>query len=338
MPPGKGNRCPFETVKPRTCVGGPMSPLPAPGPLLAVGAGAAGLRVVMAAILVAAAVGAAYAGWRALGNPSRSDSAASGSQRMSLLDHVEELRRRVLSSLAVVLLGAVFAFSFRLERTAGGWWVPHPAVSNNLAAQAFRIVRDHLVPANVQLVVTRPVDAVAAELAIALGLGVALAMPVLVWNAGQFLLPALRPRERRAMAQLLVPVLALFAAGAAFAWVVVLPFLLATLYGYADPLGATPLLRIGDLVSFAVGLILAFGLAFQMPIVMYGLARAGLVSARGFWRAWRHALVAILIVSALATDPTVVSQVIVAGPLFGLYLSGAVLAAAGERGFKRASR
>jgi sec-independent protein translocase protein TatC len=80
------------------------------------------------------------------------------------------------------------------------------------------------------------------------------------------------------------------------------------------------------------------GLAFQTPLLMYGLARVGLATPRGYLKKWRHATVVIVIVAAVATpDPTPVSQLLVAGPMLGLYFLGVALAVPASRAFTRAS-
>ncbi len=245
---------------------------------------------------------------------------------LSFLGHLEELRKRVLLSSAAILATMAFLFSF--DWAPGGW--PRPALHDNLAARLFSRVRDDLVPDSVILVVARPMDGFAAEMAISLGAALILTAPFWVWQIGGFLWPALRPKERRTILQAFVPVVLLFVAGAAFAYVFVLPFILATLYDYGVALGAQGLLPVSEFVSFVLGMIVVFGIAFQTPLVMWTLTRTGLVRA-AFWRKyWRHAIVAIFILSALVTDPTIVSQVLVALPLMVLYGAGLLLAIRAE--------
>lgn len=252
-------------------------------------------------------------------------------EAMTPLEHVEELRRRLLVALAAWLVTSTAAFSFRYTTTAGGWPLLVPAVKDNLAAQAFRALSDHLVPEDVTLVVTRPLDAFMAELYLALGIGFLVALPLILVQLGRFLGPALEAKEKRILRNALLPALLLFAMGATFAWLWVVPFILETLYGYSAALGAEPLLAVGDLVAFTVALLLTFGLAFQTPLVMHVLARVGLVRAATFLKGWRIAVVAILVFSAFVTDPTIISQILVAAPLIALYFLGVAAARWGER-------
>jgi len=289
----------------------------APIPLLATGA--TGLRLA-GLLLLLGGLAACLAVAR------RTPSAAVA--RMPFWGHLEELRRRLVASMAAWLAASTFAFSFGAGRWRG-LPVPRASVGDNLAAQTFRALADHLVPPGVELVVTRPMDAFMAEFGIALGLGLVLAMPVILQQFGGFLGPALRKPERRFLRRLLAPLVVLFLAGCAFALLVVLPFTLEALYGFAGPIGARPLLGVTTLAGFSLAFCLAFGIAFQTPLVMVGLSRAGVVEPRLYAKYWRHAVVAIVILSAFLTpDPTLVSQVMMAGPLFALYALGAAWSAA----------
>lgn len=245
---------------------------------------------------------------------------------MGWMQHADELRLRILVSLASVIAVSAFLFSFD--------WVgayPRPALHENLAARLFGRIRDDLLPADVTLVVARPMDGFAAEMTIALGAAIVLAAPLWSWQLGGFVWPALAARERRIILQAFVPVVLLFLAGAAFAYIVVLPFLLETLYDYGTALGAQGLLPVSDFVGFVLGMVLVFGVAFQTPLVMWALTRTGLVAAASWRRYWRHAVVAIVILAAIVTDPTVVSQALVAAPLILLYVIGIGLAMQAEK-------
>lgn len=268
-----------------------------------------GLVLVLAAALVAV-----LAAWRR--------APASASTAKSFLAHVEELRRRLLLVVGLFLVGTVGAFSFRVEPWRGAW-LPVPALQDNLAAQVFRRAAGHLVPEQVRLVATSPLDGFLGEFTVAMAIGAAVALPALLVQGARFVGPALRPQERRALRMAFLPALALFAAGAAFAYLLVLPFMFEALYGYTEALAAEPLLAIPDFVTFTFGLLLVLGLAFQTPLLMAVLSRVGLVAPGTWLRGWRAALIAVLVVSALVTDPTVLSQLMVAAPLLGLYLLGA---------------
>lgn len=244
---------------------------------------------------------------------------------MGVMDHIDELRRRALAVLATGLVGALLAFSFRWD----GY--PRPAVQHNFAAQVFNRITEHLVPDNVTLIVTRPMDGFLAEMMIAAAIGAVLAGPVFLYQTTRYIAPALKEKEITILKRAILPATLLFLGGAAFAWYAVLPFLLKTLYGYSEALGADPLLSIQDLVSFTLSMMITLGIAFETPLLMYALAKAGVTTYKSYIKYWRHATVAILILSAFITDPTIVSQIMVAGPLLVLYWVGVLAAKTASR-------
>lgn len=252
-----------------------------------------------------------------------------GLREAGWLGHVTELRDRLLWCLGSWTAATLFVFSFRLERAPElRWgWTLTPALQDNIAAQAYRGLTALLVPDGVRLVVLKPLDGFSAEFTVAMALGVAIALPAILWHLGAFVGPALRPKERRVLRLTILPAVALFLTGATFATVLLAPLLLDTLYGYPEALGAEPLLLVGELVSFVVSLALVFGFAALTPMAMAGLSAAGVVGWRTFLRGWRHATVAALTVCAFATDGTLVTLLMVASPLMGLYFLGVGVAA-----------
>ncbi|HJQ93207.1 MAG TPA: twin-arginine translocase subunit TatC, partial [Candidatus Thermoplasmatota archaeon] len=249
-----------------------------------------------------------------------------GLERGRLLDHVEELRRRLLVVAGVLVAGTLLALTVRLEER-GGWPVPVLDVYDTVASQLFRAASDALLPADVQLITTSPADGFVAQFSIALGIGIAFAIPVAMDQLARFLAPALRPSERRLLGWAILPAVVLFLLGAAFGFAVLLPITFEALYRFSDALGAATYLTISDFATFTLAFLAGCGLAFEMPLVMGLLSRVGLVSPRSWWSKWRHAVVAILVLAMVVTpDPTIVSQVLLALPLVALYLLGATLA------------
>lgn len=249
-----------------------------------------------------------------------------GLERGRLLDHVEELRRRLLVVAGVLLAGTVAALTIRLEEHRG-WPVPRLGFYDTLASQLFRAASDVLLPPDVQLITTGPADAFVAQFSIALGIGIAFAIPVAMDQLARFLSPALRPSERRLLGWAIVPAVVLFLLGAAFGFLVLLPITFEALYRFSEALDAASYLTVADFATFTLAFLAGCGLAFEMPLVMGLLSRVGLVSPRSWWSKWRHAVVAILVVAMVVTpDPTIVSQVLLAVPLILLYVLGATLA------------
>lgn len=284
---------------------------------------ASGLAIRVAAVAVLALLLAVLAAALAL---SRRRPRQDGEARAPFLAHVEELRRRILRVAAVLVAVTTLAMVVRVEAWHG-LPVPVPALYDTVSAQAFRAMAAHLVPAGVRLVVTSPLDGFSAQMGIAFALGAAAALPVALYELGRFAAPALRPGEGRMLARAVLPSLVLFLAGAALAYVWVLPVTLDALYGFSDALGAEGLLAVADLTGFTLAFLFGFGLAFQLPLVMALLSRVGLVDPAWYLRHWRHAVIIVLVVAMVVTpDPTIVSQLMLAAPLLVLYALGIVLA------------
>lgn len=249
-----------------------------------------------------------------------------GLERGATLQHVEELRRRLLVVMAVLLAGTVVSLTVRIEER-GGWPVPELGLYDTLASQLFLAASGALLPPGVQLIVTGPADGFVAQFSIAVGIGLAFAVPVAMDQMARFLSPALKPHERSLLAWSVLPATGLFLLGAWFGFAILLPMTFEALYRFSDALGAATYLTVSDFATFTLTFLAGCGLAFEMPLVMALLSRVGLVQPRTYWRGWRYAVVAILVLAMVVTpDPTIVSQLLLAAPLILLYALGAGLA------------
>lgn len=291
-----------------------LAPPPPPSPIAVL----AGLLALMLALAMARAARAR----------------SKAGQPMGLLGHLRELQSRLrIVGLALALV-MLFLFTFSLQPARlGGVEVllPTPSLEENVAAQTFRLLAQQFVPPGVELVVVDPISGALVQVEVALFLAVLVVSPLAAYEVGAFLAPALERRERRVLLKAIPAVTGLFAAGAAFAYFLMVPTMMRVLYTYAAGLGARPLIAVDSLVSFAVIVTLLFGLAFELPVGMAVVARLGLVTPRAMAKAWRHAVLGIFVAAAVITpDPSVVSQVLVAGPLlllFGLGLLAARMVA-----------
>lgn len=251
------------------------------------------------------------------------------------LDHLAELQARLLPPGVLFAALNVFYFTMglRVAQFRGvGLVAPTFGVEGSIATRAFDAFAERLVPEGVQLVVLRPVDAVLAQVGVSLFLALVTVLPLLVYELAVFVGPALLPREQRVLLGTLPLVTLLFLAGALVGFLVMAPLMIRTLYSYAPSLGADALLGVGDLVSFALLVVLSFAFAFELPVAMYALARLGVVKAATFAKYLRHALVVIVIAAGVLTpDPSVISQLLVAVPVALLYVVGIAAATWGER-------
>ena len=251
------------------------------------------------------------------------------SEFQELSKHLEELRKRILRIVIVIVAISAFVLSFHIEPISWGGidlFYPTPEPLNNIAAQITNHMKINLVPEDVQLIQTAPGQAFFAQVYIAALVGIVLSMPVIIKEAIGFLKPALKENEIHISRSIFVPALALFIAGCLFSYLFVIPYILDFLYKYGDSAGLVTFLNVIDFVTFVLQFLLAFGISFQLPLIMYAISASGITDAK-FWRNnIRYAIVAIVIFGAVITpDGSGVTMWFIAGPMIGLYLAGMVL-------------
>ena len=252
---------------------------------------------------------------------------------MSELDeiyvHLNELRTRVLRVVIVVGIIAVFLMTFHLETMTYNeimLYYPTPEPLDNMAAQLTNYFRTNLVPEDVQLIQTAPGQAFFAQVHIAALVGLVAGIPIIIREAIGFLKPALKENEINVGRTITAPIMGLFISGCLFAYFVVIPFMLEFLYKYGASSGLITFLNIMDFVTFVLQFLLAFGLSFQLPVIMYAFNQAGMTDVK-FWRKnIRYAIIVIVIFGAVITpDGSGVTMWFIAGPMIGLYLAGMIL-------------
>lgn len=224
---------------------------------------------------------------------------------MTFIDHLNELRRRLLVIAIAILAATIVSFIYA-----------EPILE--------------VLTKGISLIYIRPAEAMMAHFRIAFTAGVMLASPVIFYQFIAFLLPALMGREKRLVLVAVFMMFLLFSAGVCFAWFVVFPFALNFFAGFANE-RLLPYYTVSEYVSFATGFLLGFGLVFQMPLLFWVLGGLGVVSSKFLRKSRKYALIIILILSAIITPPDVISQILMAIPMLGLYELGAILVAMTER-------
>ena len=226
---------------------------------------------------------------------------------MSFLEHLEELRKRLVR--AVIALGAAFAVCLCFARP----------------------ILDFLLrPILPMLGEDRPVFLELTEpfllyMKVAFLAGLFLAAPVVLYQAWAFIAPGLYAHERRYAAPFVLFATFFFIAGGAFGYYVGFPVAARFLLGVAE--GFQPNLRLSGLFGFESKIILGLGLVFELPTVIYFLARLGLVTAGFLWHHFKYAVLIIFILAAIITPtPDIVTQCVFAAPMILLYLLGILIA------------
>ena len=228
---------------------------------------------------------------------------------MPFLDHLEELRWRILWSLVALVLATVAGF-FLVQRYDVLGLLKRPI--------------EPMLPAG-KLFVTRPTDAFLLTLKLAVLVGGVIASPVVVWQGWKFLSPAMYERERRFVIPTLAAGLLLFLTGALMAYLWVLPAALRILFSFQRE-DLEFIITANEYFSFASLFILAFGIVFELPLVIVLLAAFGLVDPVVFARQRPIALVIGAVVAALLTPPDVFSMTMMLGPMIVLYEAGILVA------------
>jgi sec-independent protein translocase protein TatC len=228
--------------------------------------------------------------------------------RMTFLEHLDELRKRLTHSVVALLVGFLASFAF-IGRI------------NEVVYQ--RLVAD--VPGG-KLIFTEPTEAIFLYIKIAAVAGLLLALPYIMWQVWLFIAPGLYSKEKKLAIPFAVGSSSLFIAGAAFSHFVLFPAAWRFFAGFSNEwLEFMP--RIAPVWGLYVKLLLAMGLVFQMPVLMFVLARLGIVSAGFLMRNIKYAVLIIFIVAAVITpDPSPVGQALVAAPMIILYMLGVGIA------------
>jgi sec-independent protein translocase protein TatC len=225
---------------------------------------------------------------------------------MTFWEHLEELRRRLIYSVIAILVCSIGVWFFR-EEILG--WLTHPFV-RAWSASSFGT--------KAQLHFPSPAALFIAYLKIAGLGGVILSLPVTLFQIWGFVAPGLYSTERKLVLPLVVGSCVLFAIGAGFAWGVVSPLAFEYLLGFGGQLGNTelvvvPTVMVDEYIGFVTQMLLAFGVTFQLPVVIFFLASAGIVRHTHLIRFARYFVVVAFAISA------VLSQFLLAVPLCILY-------------------
>jgi sec-independent protein translocase protein TatC len=223
--------------------------------------------------------------------------------KQPLLEHLIELRRRLLWCLATLVLAFFLCFYF--------------------AKDIFAVLVQPLLRAGQgKLIYTDIFEAFFAQVKVSLFAALMLSFPVLATQLWRFVAPGLYAKEKKAFLPFLLMTPLFFAAGASFAYFVAMPWALQFLLGYQGDIGGVSqeaLPGIGNYLNFCTRFIFGFGAAFLLPILLMILERAGLVTREQLARSRRYALVGAAAVAAVLTPPDVVSMLMLLVPLYGLY-------------------
>ena len=256
------------------------------------------------------------------------------SSRAPLLEHLTELRSRLLVCVAAFILGFILCFAF-----AGPLYVflvkPFAAASALYEASGGKgvspfdliLVTAGIQPlpdgaSNVGLISTAPLEFLITKIKLAAFGAIVITFPILAWQLYGFVAPGLYRNERKAFLPFLLAAPILFLIGTAMVYFIMLPFVMSFSLGQqiaTAEVSVTLMTRVSDYLNLVTALLLAFGLCFQLPVVMTLLGLAGIVNAEALSKGRKYAVVGIFVVAAFVTPPDPISQAMLAIPLVGLY-------------------
>ncbi len=222
-------------------------------------------------------------------------------QKMPLTAHLEELRKRLIVSLIALAVGFGISYGFKEKLF---FYFARPLEKQLPKGSALQYIG---IP-----------EAFFTYLKLSLFSGLVIAMPVILYEVWRFVAPGLYEREKRYFVPFVLFSMIFFLGGASFCYFIVFPFVFQFFMSFSGgSLVAMPAIQ--QYLSFAIRLLIAFGLVFEMPIFFFFLGRIGLVSYKGLARQRRIAIVLVFIGAAVLTPPDVVSQLMLAGPLLILF-------------------
>jgi sec-independent protein translocase protein TatC len=225
--------------------------------------------------------------------------------RMGLLEHLNELRKRLVWIFVAVILCTVIGFLFA-ESLLDYLLVPYAQATNTVGETTLQTLR--------------PTEGLETYFKVSLLFGAVLAMPVILVQFWLFVSPGLKPGEKRYIYIFVPSSLILFVVGMAFAWFVLAPAAIFFLANFMPQVFTTDWTS-QEYISFVLRLIFWLGVSFQLPIIVYFLSRVGFVTARMLLDQWRIAIVLIAIVAAIITpsiDP--VTMLLTMAPLVVVYI------------------
>ena len=240
---------------------------------------------------------------------SNSDNLEQEEGKMPLLSHLIELRRRLLFSVAAFL---VLFFIF----------IPAaPYVYGFLMEPLYEILRDR---PNARMIFTGLPEQFLTEIKIAFFLALAVSTPILLSQIWKFVAPGLYKNERKAFLPFLISTPVLFCSGAALVYYLILPMAWQFFIGFEMPATDDSLAielepKVNEYLSLVLLLMFAFGLGFQLPVLLILLAKVGIITADGLAEKRRYAIVGVFVFAAIITPPDVISQIGLAAPLILLY-------------------
>jgi sec-independent protein translocase protein TatC len=227
--------------------------------------------------------------------------------KMSFMEHLGELRTRIMWSVASAGVGIVIAF-----------FITDPAM---------RFISRPLLSMKTELVFTSPTEAFWTWMKVAMVLGIFISMPGILFQVWKFVAPGLHEHEKKYAAPFIIIGSLLFLAGGAFAMLIIIPYASTFLVTFGQEKGWKPMLTVSSYTDFVIKFALAFGLVFELPVVITILSLIGVVTPQFLSKNRKYAILVNFVIAAILTPtPDMINQTLMAGPLCILYEVGIICA------------
>lgn len=242
------------------------------------------------------------------------------------MEYLKDLRNRVFRIAISVGVVTAFCMTFSVSFFIfADYKIPVPRLDpfNNIAIQVILVLKENLVPQNVNLIQITPIGAFSTQINVAAMLGVILAMPIIVKELAAFIEPGLYQHEKAIARNFTAAATGLFVIGCLFSYYVVIPYVLNFLYKYGQSIDISTFFDIGIFVPFIMQFMIISGLSYQLPIIMWIFTISGMVEYK-FWRQkLRYAVIIIAIFGAIISpDGSGLAIWFAAGPMLLLYVIG----------------
>jgi sec-independent protein translocase protein TatC len=237
--------------------------------------------------------------------------------KMSFMEHLGELRTRIMWSVASAGVGILIAF-----------FITDPAM---------RFISRPLLSMKTELVFTSPTEAFWTWMKVAMVLGIFISMPGILFQVWKFVAPGLHEHEKKYAAPFIIIGSLLFLIGGAFAMLIIIPYASNFLVTFGQEKGWRPMLTVSSYTDFVIKFALAFGVVFELPVVITILSLIGVVTPQFLSKNRKYAILVNFIIAAILTPtPDMINQTLMAGPLCILYEVGIICARLATRKRKAA--